>query len=395
MSRDPHASYPASSTYSKDSHQQETRQTRASSTFIYSAARPPTNFSAQSWAPGQAPPVPQPRHSRPPSVDSPFGGIVEEEDEEEEEEEEELEDNRDTPLYARSDWEGEGEPATETGTGTSWSRSSFAGMTTGAPTSAAFGGLDEIEASIKNRGKVPGPKQHEEILSSYSSSGPDEASPAERGLPQMSERPPSQRTSMQQRFVDHSSHSTLPSVLDLEHLTATATGGNPFADPKPKGQTRRRKSYVPEPTPGLERNKQDSVGERGKPAPDLLTPAAHQRLGRMSVAPARYTLPPQREGSTPSRSSSEKTPSVATPNSGWNKAFATWIAYRTFANAALSLLSVILVTMTMLSSGELSTFINVPSGAFNVDAANGAEAGLGVLGWCQRNSSRFVISLCD
>lgn len=332
------------------------RDTHASSIFPYSTARPPTNYSDQSWVPPKpAPPVP-PRHpSRALSNENPFGGI--------EEDEEELEDSRDTPLYARSDWEDE----ERTATGTAWSRSSYAGMTTGAPKSA-FAGLDEIV------------EEDDEIFEEAQIMPPAVVPPQEQGL--APRQPPSAGSSMRKRFTGHTDRSTLPSVLDLEHLTATAPAVDPFADPKNTNRARRRTSYLPEPTPDP---------EAFRASPDLLTPAAHQRLGRMSVAPARYTLPAARKDSDTSVPvPKSQSPVLTAPFSGWSKVRRLFQAYRPFVNAELTLISAILLIMSRQNGSGLSNVVAVAAGAFSVDAANGAEVGLGAVGWCERGKSKQV-----
>ena len=328
------------------------RNAHTSSIFPYSTARPPTNYSAQSWLPQnpQPPPVPTSTDSRVPADENPFGGM--------EEEEEELEDPRETPLYARSDWEGDQETGPISGTGTAWSRSSFAGMTTAAPT-AAFGGLEEIREVHD---------EEEELIVE---------DPAHAGRILSPERPIS--TGMRQRLTGHASEASLPSVIDLEDLKLSSAVANPFADPVVE-PNRRRTSYLPEPTPNLQIE---------RASPDFMSPAAHEKLGRMSVAPARYTLPPvQRDVST--NGSGDQASSLSLPVSFGSKAHQYFYTYRPFINTLLSFICVIFLTLAVQTSGTVSTIVIVQPGAFSVDAANGATVGLGAFGWCQRGVNKQV-----
>ena len=348
MSRDTRSSYPLSSTHAVSPTQD--RGTHTSSIFPYSTARPPTNYSAQSWLPQD--PHPPPLPTSPAAVDAnPFGGI---------EEEDELEDPRETPLYARSDWEGEQETGPISGANTAWSRSSFAGMTTAAPTTT-FGGLEEIR-EVRDEEEMP---VAEDV--------------AEAGrIRSPRRRPMSMGTSMRQRFTGHASEASLPSVINLEDLKLSSAVANPFADPVVELVGRRRTSYLPEPTPNLD-------VERA--SPDLMSPAAHERLGRMSVAPARYTLPPVSTNS-PTHGSGEKAPSFSGPVSIWGTARRHFHTYRPFINTFLSIICVILLTMAIQTLGPVSTIVVVQPGAFSVDAANGATVGLGAFGWCQRGVNK-------
>jgi hypothetical protein len=94
--------------------------------------------------------------------------------------------------------------------------------------------------------------------------------------------------------------STLPSILDLEHLAA-----------RPRDRDLR-----PHSAGALDPPHRPDFDRMGAESPRLLTPEAHNRLGRMSVATARYSLPSRgnntsRSGSNPRSSNQDSTVSVS------------------------------------------------------------------------------------
>lgn len=379
MSRKSRHSHPTSSKYSNSPNRP--RETRASSIFPYSTERPPTNYSQQSWVPQNAPPVPR---SRPNVNENPFGGI-------EEEVEEEMEPRGETPLYQRPDWDGNDDGESDeasTATGSAWSRSSFAGMTTAAPTPGVGGleGIEEEEEMTPVRRDVP--PRAASIVQGRPSSAVQRTpafEPKKKRDSKSSKRPRSSSTSMRQRFEKHTSQSTIPSVLDLADLTERNLPPDGTIDPDRTTSARRRSSYLPEPTPDLNRGK--------PPSPDLMTPTAHQRLGRMSVAPVRYTLPARRAGSaTPiGRRSPRSNASISV----WGTVRRYSAEYGVFLDPALTVTCAILLTMTLQVSSGVSIFVEIPGGAFKVDAASGKEAGLGVKGWCQRGGDTSCKAYSD
>ena len=378
MSRDTRSSYPASSARSPSP--PRTPGTHNSSIFPYSTARPPTNYSAQSWLPhDSAPPVPHRHGSRDHAEQNPFGGI------QEEEEEDEIDDNRETPLYARPDWEGGEDELPVTGPSTARSQRTFAGKTD-APT-AAFdelyeGGSELGEEDVPPRGKgnelptevealVPSPISQDGQVRSASTDTP---------------------TSLRKRS-GYTQRSTLPSVVGLEHLTQKTPVVDPFVDPDNTEKPRQRSSHVSEPTPVSERAR--TTGEPPIPAvqresPDLMSPAAQERLGRMSVAPARYTLPARGTGSNTSGSSKRTSSSSRSKNSAWNRAKRIYFSHRAIISAGLTVICAVLLALTRQISSGVSAIVLVPGRGFSVDAANGARVGLAASGWCQRDTNKHV-----
>jgi hypothetical protein len=222
-------------------------------------------------------------------------------------------------------------------------------------------------------------------------------------------------------------------VRDINQLER----GNPFDD-------RRSPGPYPVASPsaiqeGLHRRgpSHDTQNSNGQAA--LLTPAAHQRLGRMSVAPARYTLPPsaghghigargispgdsaspksaesnpyappgglrfqQDQMPTPSKTKKKKkgirilkkgliTPAMRTQDQGFlanmrvSEFGRTYMAYRPFITPALLLTSAMLLTLAMQPGGTLGTFVAVENGGFGGKVHDGmmGKVGLGISGWCQ------------
>jgi hypothetical protein len=163
--------------------------------------------------------------------------------------------------------------------------------------------------------------------------------------------------------------STLPSVLELEHLTKGS---------KKKKRKSKNKN---------KRNSQDPFAENL--SPDLMTPAAQQRLGRMSVAPARYRdedalgLPQEKRprGSRSPDSSTKRMAAVPVKTiGGMSRFYQTW---RPFVNPGLGLVSALLLTISLQNNpGPLSRYLKVPGGTFTVTPRGVTDVGLGVNGWC-------------
>lgn len=401
----PASFYPTSPTVSRDS-----RATRASSLFPYS--RPTTEYSTQSWVP--AAPILQSRR-RPPSnrssVESSEAGTLEGE----------------TPLYARSDWDDDEDPPKTDGS--AYSRSSL-GMTTAplgtgrrantlgdiqeeeeeysltdgsTPRNGAAWGAGEMVMSPNSIGADPltarstlsylqesPPPRHKERQRSTGDpwgAGDMVNSPGEMSVPGTATAMlPTQfgngmimspglmtpytadgthiayRDGSQDAMGKYEDNrkSTLPSVLDLKHLTKgmkpQQRGEDPFADTN---------------------------------SPNLMSPNAQQRLGRMSVAPARY-MDDKQDGPdekrarglmSPGEGAGSKIAAVPTKTiGGTSRFYQTW---RPFINPTLALASALVLTISLQNNpGPMSRYLKVPAGAFAIAPRGVGDVGLGVNGWC-------------
>ena len=421
------------------------RASRSSSIFPYSLGRPPTNYSQQSWVNPEAPPVPDEHtrgHLRPP--ESPFDGIAEEDEEQLEAE---------TPLYARSDWDESIRSPIDTDA-SAYSRSSFAGLTTAPPTTAprtntlgdireedeyilgededgrggwGFGGGQMMSSpgamtatprtatSGQQRGQwatdgltmspgaitsSPYTGQAQEYGRAAqaqwaengltSSPGAISATPRKAvfGQTDLTTSPGGITPATQDRSKYESlRRSTLPSVLELEHLTRSKQ--DPFPDP---GGASLRGGYgqaTPVHTVGQSPGA-DSSSPRSARSPRLLSPAAHEKLGRMSVATARYSEATGRHKKkhlafkeTEGGSNLAELPVKGV--SGLRRFYLTW---RPFIVATLTLVSALLLTISLQNNpGPVSRYIIVPADAFVKSPSNIGQVGLGVNGWCPLDGS--------
>lgn len=377
--------YPTSPTATHD------RSTRASSIFPYSTARPSTNYSEQSWVPTKdAPPVPE-KGPQPP--ESPFGSALDDGGDE-------------TPLYARSDWDQERSPATES---SAYSRSSFAGMTTAPPAIGhrmnTLGDIkeeDEDDAvsvpaggsgagGLWGRGNVvmsPGmmtPLSPQGVFGDQHmvmSPGMMTGTPRASGFGLGYVDSPGEMTPaiQAQGGKGNSRKSTLPSVLELEHLTGR-TAQNPFAN----GQTQRR-PYEPQTPSHTIGGSASSSSPRIGQSPTLLSPAAQQRLGRMSVATARYTAGKKRVASglmDDKGTEGGNLDLTALPLKGATGMTRFYLTWRIFIAPAPCLTAALLITISLQNnSGPVSRYVTVRSGIFTKSPNGVRDVGLGVNGWC-------------
>ena len=369
------------------------RQTTASSLFPYSTVRPPSNFSIHSLVEHPLPPL---RHGSNPfdkgeqsDPETPYTG--------------------ETPLYARSDWDAESRTIVQSPS--AYSRSSYAGLTTAPPTSARtrhntlrdIQEEDESESSeqastVSSDGstELPYTARDEEgkgwgagelvmspeMLSASHSEGragrressgswltpTTGASPQadlekghgeEKKTDPFADQTEDDKTKKQERRETKSRKSSLPSVLELEHLTGKSTG------------------------------KHDSFPRRGSRTPtqarsgglDLMTPAAHQRLGRMSVAPARYGEHLEAEDKSPGQEDSNHTPlTKVIKTTGVLRFYQTW---RPFIVPPLLLISALLLTIASLNNpGPVSQFIISPTEIFSNPPKGLVNVTFGISGWC-------------
>jgi len=183
--------------------------------------------------------------------------------------------------------------------------------------------------------------------------------------------------------------STLPSILDLEHLAArprTLLHSQSLRRPRSAGD-------VLDPP-------QVPFNRMGAESPRLLTPEAQNRLGRMSVATARYSAPPSRGTNTsrsnPSRSSNPDSTISRTSVIRSLQKPASWLSnirntkvvrwYRTwrdFINAGHVLGAALLLTIALADPASgLGYIVKIKKGGLASMPADGGF-GLGVSGWCQ------------
>ncbi|RXK39138.1 hypothetical protein M231_03643 [Tremella mesenterica] len=279
--------------------------------------------------------------------------------------------------------------------GTAWSRSSWNGPRTDAiPEEHAeaygYGTAGLIPSSAypsSEKGMVPFPikGQHQNATymntpfiqgSAIPSSAPARSTrfslprPVRRttiAFPPLTEIPLDQQGQYQQ-YQQYQQNQTFQDVRNSQFTQ------DPFADPLPpnkENEVQWRKSYVAQLTPGA----------------NMMTPHQQQRLGRMSVAAPRYSLPPNRpnSGSVGNKSFGKVLKRNATVTR-WRKSkigrmYLTW---REFIIAGSSLICALLLTMGLqVSSMSVGKVVSVPGGAFVKAQGDGTEVALGFYGWCQ------------
>jgi hypothetical protein len=181
--------------------------------------------------------------------------------------------------------------------------------------------------------------------------------------------------------------STLPSILDLEHLAARPRTLLHHASGRPHSA-----GDILNP-PQLPFNR------TGAESPRLLTPEAQNRLGRMSVATARYSAPSSRgpnDRSKPSRLSNSdstisrtsvirsfKKPASWFSNIRNTKVVKWYLTWRVFINAGHVLGAALLLTIALADPASgLGYIVKIKDGGLTSMPAEGGF-GLGVSGWCQ------------
>lgn len=411
--------------------------------FQYSTAGPPTIYSEleTAWSqPSHIPP--QTARSPPPPLPTPGRSkydAIPPESEFDGREEDDADDDGD--LYHRSDWEEE--PKTSA---TGWSRSSWAGPTTGGTHLTHFpklGGIKEDEESIppvfdtglnqvmfQRVSAPPDSVSYGKVEYAIDQGGvmdsPGEMTPAvyrdRDSMPLMVPAEAGPDVETPRNLFMTQRQSTLPSILDLDHLVKKPTAPpppavkadpisnlyqaqsrlqprDPFADspideiPQEEKQrlTRHRSPYAAQTTPDLTKvhNRRHAPGS----SPKLLTPEAHQRLGRMSMATARYTLPTQRNpgrslrfpfrNSEASKNNEDDSPPLLVLSAPGRF----YLTYRVFILPLLTLTCALILTMcNTTSSSSLGGFIKIGNGVFQGAQGGGTGEGdgvaLGVWGWC-------------
>nr|ODN86635.1 hypothetical protein L203_03882 [Cryptococcus depauperatus CBS 7841] len=315
--------------------------------FQYSTAGPPTVYSQidTSWSqPSQYPTqTPAPGRGSIPPLPSPPPNATATPNKDDQDD-----------LYHRSDWEEE--PKTSA---TGWSHSSWAG-----PTTQMSGRLSVLKEDEEWNPPTTAPPYHqvEYVLDQNGiMDSPGEMTPGFVA-----------RDSLASPAQPLGRPATLPSILELDHLTqppvpkpfpSTPPTANPFVDPN--------HTY-----------KSNSSG-----SPKLISTEAQQRLGRMSMATARYTLPPQRERGLkfPFKQSSADTLPPLLARSAPGRYYLT---YRPFILPLLTLTCALTLTVASSSApSSVGMFVQVAKGVFKgaEGGGNGAgsEIGLGAWGWCQ------------
>lgn len=398
-----------------------------------------------------APPLPVPGRSKN-EVTSPKSPLDEIEDD--------GDDNEDDvdDLYHRRDWE-EGPKTSATG----WSRSSWAGPTTGGTHLTHFsklGGIMEDEEEWI----LPVPARTPNQLMPQRVSAPPERvryrgveyavdqrevmdSPGEMTPAAYRDRDRNSMSSMIGARMDNNDEAprnlsmaqrqfTLPSILDLDDLVKKPAtppavkdeqhifkpyqtqphfqSQDPFADSPTddapqddQGLIRHRSPYAAQTTPDLTKTYNRGHGPGLGSSPKLLTREAHQKLGRMSVATARYTVPPQRNPGKVLR--------LPFHNSRWSKGDDDnglppllslsaprrfYLTYRLFILPLLTLMCALILTMcNTTSSSSLSGFVKIGNGVFQGaqgGSVTGTEDGaaLGVWGWCVLGVDPWVAWIC-
>lgn len=431
--------------------------------FQYSTAGPPTVYSELEtvWSqpshmqprsagfPVPPLPVPGPSKNNVISPESPLDGIEDDEDYKEDDVDD---------LYHRSDWEEE--PKTSA---TGWSRSSWAGPTTGGTHLTHFsklGGIMEDEEEWIPPVPTITPNQ---LMPQRPSAPPESVryggveyavdqgevmdSPGEMTPAAYRDRDRNIMPSMIGARMDNDDEaprdlsmaqrqSTLTSILDLDHLVKKPAAPpavndeqhifnsyqtqphfqsqDPFADSPTddapqddQGLTRHRSPYAAQTTPDLTKTYNRGHGPGLGSSPKLLTPEAHQKLGRMSVATARYTIPPQRNPG--------KVLGLPFHNSRWLKCDDDnglppllslsaprrfYLTYRVFILPLLTLTCALILTMcNTTSSSSLSGFVKIGNGVFQgaqggSGTGTGDGAALGVWGWCVLGVDAWVAWVC-
>lgn len=417
---------------------------RASSIFPFSTARPPTNYSAQSWvAPRNAP-----AHAHVPLISArPYRGsgasrasLVSRSDSDSSTDSSQTSgsgggDSRETPLYARSDWGESGYPATPTAGGrgsrrwsagnasrrdsdgwkeekTAWTQSSWVGPRTGELHQIREEDEDEEAGeSVASHGPHEGDDGYEEVdldqerreqHQGYGWTGELVASPMSLPAKRTVSRPQSsfvQHSYDHQPLKDASRRMTIPSVLSLGQLLGKPASApnriptNPFDDPPShvnqgtNAGPALRHSYVAQATPGgpLSQSPSDTGGA------ELMSPEAQQRLGRMSVAKPRYSIPALRHVG---RSRSKGMASVVSQprggpgikHSGLGRAYR---IYRPFVRVGMTTLAATLVTVAVSTGKTLGGFVKLQQGSLAVMPVQG-NVTLGLGEWCTTSSSGWV-----
>lgn len=205
----------------------------------------------------------------------------------------------------------------------------------------------------------------------------------------------------------HRDRSTLPSIVDLETLAA-----------RPRQHHEQRAQSAAPARDSLDSLEPPRFGRMGTDSPRLLTPEAQNRLGRMSVATARYSLPPSRQRGNGSRSSEsdsaegsgsgsgsrnrgrragagsasgsrDTTRSIEEGSKKWyadlkNSGPVRWYrTWRPFITAGHALMAALLMTIALADDNSgLGWLIKIQAGGLATMPAHGGF-GLSISGWCQ------------
>jgi hypothetical protein len=399
-----------------------TASTTSSAPFQYSIARPPTDYSSRSLNN-----LPSPTPNLPPQQVPPNRLLVHAE-----EEDEDADNEGDTPLYARSDWTGAAETPRPPPRGISgYSESEYPPTT--ALRTVGNGGDTPLYAR-SDYGSAYTVKEDPTRKRDSFSEDEDDEEDAKTGVGKWEEKDtawskssyaprgtvldtvyengqPTEGQGAYEGYYDDSEAGTPGYGVHQRRSSVKAEAiierANPFDDRQSGYDQQTRYPQVIQ----YKRNASDGSAE-------LLTPEAHQRLGRMSVAAPRYTLPPLTSRRSPGGDvplSGESNPYAPTgglrfqqnlphptreknalrglsipirPDDAFSRMKTSkigrfYMTYRPVITPASLLTSAMILTLAMQSGGTLGTFVKIQPGGFGGKAGEGKDAiGLGVSGWC-------------
>jgi hypothetical protein len=322
-------------------------------------------------------------------------------------------DGRETPLYARSEFE---------------SQYGAAGATPNVKASRTTSYEDDYSSEAENDEGNWEENHTAWSKSSYAPRGTMLDAKREEAEPTKTSAPGRNQETAYEGYYDADSRresSVGSALLGMADLTERQ---NPFDD-RLSAHDRQSALYAPAIQP--HRSSADTT-HRAARVGALLTPEAHQKLGRMSVAPVRYTLPPDRGQSRSqmvTRSQASTTaesnpyapsgglryqaknvdpspvraglrglgegislaplrPDVATSRLKGSTLGKSYLTYRPVVTPIQLLLSAILLTLALQPGGTLGAFAKVQHGGFGgkVGESSGVAVALGLSGWCRLDS---------
>ena len=150
--------------------------------------------------------------------------------------------------------------------------------------------------------------------------------------------------------ADAPSRSSLRSIVDLQSLAV-----NPRAAPSPQRQSTTIEIWLPPVSPGRPAPLALKTETTSMP---IITPIAQTRLGRMSMAPARYALSPKPVAGNGLGSASRK---LTSPRIGHRTFRARYLAWNIYLNAFLGLISALLLTFALHTTGSVGELMNATS----------------------------------
>lgn len=225
--------------------------------------------------------------------------------------------------------------------------------------------------------------------------------------------PSAAKTSSSMTRRSKAARSTMPSILDLcylagvdEHPTKRQPDRYTKASAKRLSQLRGRSSQIHGAHSDVDRDPHlrsgpsaaQASGTGAAASPRLITPEKQHRIGRMSVAPARYSLPPPRRfrPTKAIRSSLDRPSSISSVHPKINniaptsfvtsikqsRAVRWYLTWRPFLLTLFALVSALLLTMAIADDTALGFVLVLEAGAMAVMPSDGTF-GLSVGSWCQ------------